>query len=139
PWSRRPWLRARSPAPFARRTSGRTCSFAPAGVDGVELALPRLEIELAELGGEHPVAVALVHFDDFGRYADRLAERGGLDLDLAGALEHVVAEEHRRQRLGHDHRAVIAQHQHAVVADVADQPLAFGRPDGDPLEVVVAD
>src|SRR5690348_10019667 len=72
-------------------------SVAPAPVDGVELALPRLEVELAELGGEHEVAVALVHRDHLWRDGDRLAESAGLDLDLAGALQHVVVEEHRRQ------------------------------------------
>src|SRR5690606_31537257 len=112
-WSSGPWLPGRTPAPSVRRTWGTICSFAPAPVDGVEPALPGLEIERPEIRHQHLVAIALMRLDHFSRHRDRLAQCPGLDLYLAGPLQHVIVEEHRRQSLGHHHRAVVAQHQHA--------------------------
>ena len=100
---------------------------------------PRFEIELAEIGGQHQVAVALVDGDHFGRHHNRRAHRGGLHLNLARPLEHVIGEKHLRQRAPQHNRAVVLQHQHGFLPDIGDQPLAFFAAHRDAFEIVVGD
>ena len=56
---------------------------------------------------------------------------------LARALERPIFDKGVRQRLAHDNRAMVAQHQYPLVAEMLDQPRTLFLAHGDAFKVMI--
>jgi hypothetical protein len=108
--------------------------------ESVEFGVGIAAVAIAAPGGEKGVAAFGGDFADFARGDDE-GRSGGLssELDLAGPLEAVHADESLGDGFTASEEAVIAKDQDILVAEVGAEAGAFIEVEGGPFEVVVGD
>ena len=80
-----------------------------------------------------------MHRDHLFGDDQRLAHRHGGKLDLAGALQRPLGDEHFRQAARQHHRSMVLEHQDTPFAQVLEQAHAFVFAHRDAFEIVVGE